>query len=257
MTASALYVGSVIHRRLEPRLHQFRYNAFWILIDLDEAHVPSSRLKLFSYNRRNLFSLQDRDHGDGSAAPLRSQIATTLDSENIDIGGGHVSLLCMPRVLGHCFNPLSIYFCNYADGSLAAIVYEVHNRIGERHSYVFKISERSAFVRHTCKKEFYVSPFLDMDMQYEFRVSIPNSHFGLTIHAKQHGEVVLFAAMNGERRPLYDRTLLACGLSMPWVTLKVVIAIHFEALRLWLKGIRVRPHKVENDGPRRLVSAGE
>jgi DUF1365 family protein len=133
-TGSALYIGSVMHRRMRPQVHRFRYRAFWCLFDLDELPQLSQRLLWFSHNRANLFSLRDRDHGDSSATPLRKQIELLLTKAGIELAGGSIQLLCMPRTFGYCFNPLSVYFCHRADGSLAARIYQVHNTFGERHS---------------------------------------------------------------------------------------------------------------------------
>ncbi|MGC2011685.1 MAG: DUF1365 family protein, partial [Pseudolabrys sp.] len=140
---SALYVGSVMHRRVRPRVHKFRYRAFWFLVDLDELPEIAGRLRLFSHNRFNLFSFQDKDHGDGTATPLRAQVERQLGEAGIHLAGGPIRLLCMPRTLAYCFNPLSIYFCYRADGTLAALVYQVHNTFGERHSYAMLVGNES------------------------------------------------------------------------------------------------------------------
>ena len=134
---SSLYVGSVMHRRLRPRMHSFRYRAFWFLLDLDELDELSRKLRWFSYNRSNIFSFYDADHGDGTATPIRARIESQLAEAQIDLAGGRICLLCMPRTLGYCFNPISIYFCYRADASLTAVVYQVHNTFGERHSTAY------------------------------------------------------------------------------------------------------------------------
>ena len=238
MAGSAIYVGSVMHRRLVPKPHRFRYRGFWLLLDLDALdRLPS----LLSHNRFNLFSLHDRDHGDGSAAPLRDQIARKLTTAGIAWAGGSIRLLCMPRSLGHCFNPISIYFCDHADGSPAAIVYEVHNTFGERHSYVLPALGRGQQFQ-ACDKAFYVSPFMDMDMRYGFAVSQPQHRLAVAIRLRQHGETVLVAALAGERRVLGNGELLRLFLSIPGQTLTTVAAIHWQALRLWLKGLQIRRH---------------
>ena len=235
---SAIYVGSVMHRRLVPKLHRFRYRGFWLLLDLDTLdRLPA----LLSHNRFNLFSLHDRDHGDGSAAPLRDQIAQQLRAAGIAWSGGSIRLLCMPRSLGHCFNPISIYFCDHPDGSPAAIVYEVHNTFGERHSYVLPARGQGRQFQ-ACDKAFYVSPFMDMDLRYEFAVSQPQDRLAVAIRLRQHGETVLVAALAGERRALDNAGLLRLFLSIPGQTLTTVAAIHWQALRLWLKGLKVRRH---------------
>ena len=238
---SAIYIGAVMHRRFAPRRHRFRYRAFWLLFDLDELESLDARLWLLSHNSFNLFSFDDRDHGDGSAAPLRTQIEVQLHEAGIDWSGGRIRLLCMPRSLGHCFNPLSVYFCDHADGRPAAIVYQVHNTFGERHSYVLPARELGRQLQ-ACDKAFYVSPFMDMDLRYEFALSIPGERLNLAIRLRQHGETLLVAVLAGERRRLDDRALLRLFLTIPAQTLTTVAAIHWQALRLWLKGLRIRRH---------------
>jgi hypothetical protein len=236
---SALYVGAVMHRRWRPRLHKFRYRAFWLLIDLDELSALTAGLRLFSHNRFNLFALHQADHGDGSATPLRLQAERRLLDAGIDIGGGPVRLLCMPRTLGHSFNPISIYFCHRRSGELAATIYEVHNTFGERHAYVSCV-EPGANPIQSCPKAFYVSPFMDMDLVYQFRPTAPAERVALSIETSRHGERVLSARLSGVRFELTDGALLKWFSAIPLITIKVVLAIHWEALRLWLKGIGLR-----------------
>ena len=234
-----------MHRRLRPRIHHFRYRAFWFLLDLDELDRLSSQLRWFSHNRSNLFSLHDRDHGDGSATPLRAQVELKLREARIDLGGGSIRLLCMPRTLGYCFNPLSVYFCCHADGAPAALVYQVHNTFGERHSYVIPVRHTSdadaVAVRQRCRKALYVSPFLDLNMRYDFRVSGPDERIAVGIRASTSEGPVLNAVLTGQRSDLNDRNLVRAFLTIPAITLKVIAAIHWEALRLWLKGLRLVP----------------
>jgi DUF1365 family protein len=237
---SALYVGTVMHRRLRPRRHGFRYRAFWLLLDLDELEVLPGRLRWFSYNRANAVSLHDADHGDGSATPLRAQVAERLAAEGIDLRGGRVELLCMPRTLGYCFNPLSVYFCRRADGALAAVIYQVHNTFGARHSYLLRVADPDA-VRQQCRKAFYVSPFLGMEMRYDFRISVPGDRVTVGIRASDADGAVLDAVLAGTRTPLSDRNLARMFIRLPMVSLKVMAAIHWEALKLWTKGIRHHP----------------
>jgi uncharacterized protein len=239
---SCLYVGSVMHRRIRPRAHHFRYAAFWLFIDLDELHRLSAALRLFSYNRPNLFSLYDTDHGDGTSTPLRLQVERQLHSAGLDLDGCRIRLLCMPRTFGHCFNPLSIYFCHRGDGSLAALIYQVHNTFGERHSYVIPVTGRARTVHQRCQKAFHVSPFMDMALNYAFRVTDPGERIAVGIRVDGDGAPVLITGLVGLCQPLTDRALVRMALVMPAITLKVVAGIHWEALRLWLKGLRYR-HK--------------
>jgi len=251
-TWSALYIGSVMHRRLWPSAHRFRYRAFWLLLDLDELETHSKRLWCFSYNRFNLLSLHDTDHGDGSKQSLRDQVMRHLSEAGIELGGGTISLLCMPRIFGYTFNPISIYFCRRSDGSLAAMVYEVHNTFGERHSYLLPVDSEAATIHQRCDKSFYVSPFLEMAMQYDFSVRAPNERIAIAIRVRQSDRPVMTACLSGARRSLSDVSLLRAFLMIPALTLKVTAAIHWEALRLWLKGLRLYSHPMP---PKSLVTA--
>ena len=235
MTSPAIYVGSVMHRRYSPRRHRFRYRGFWLLLDVDRLGDLS--LGLLSHDRFNMFSVFTRDHGDGTERPLGDQARALLEDKGVHLGRGSIELLCMPRVLGYGFNPLSIYFCKYADGTPAARIYEVHNTFGERHSYVIP----SSATPDSCAKRFYVSPFLDMDLIYDFAVTQPESRLAVVIRARRGTQAVMSACMAAGRRALTDAALLGCFLRMPAVTAKVIAAIHWEALRLWLKGLKLVP----------------
>ncbi len=241
--ASRLYAGIVTHQRFAPKNHRLRYRMFQMLFDLDETPRLGAQLRLFSHNRFNVFSFHDADHGDGRAAPLRVWVEETLASAGMAINGGRIELLCMPRILGHVFNPLSVYYCHRADGALAAMIYEVNNTFGQRHSYVIPVEAmEGAVVRQSCKKAFHVSPFMDMAMRYDFEVTTPGERIGATIHGRSpDGALIIAAAFTGEARPLNDGVLLGALLAYPLLTLKVVAAIHLEALKLWLKGVRLRP----------------
>ena len=237
--ASALYFGSVFHRRLGAVQHRFRYRLFWLYVDLDEIDALGRRLWLFSHNRFNLFSLCDRDHGDGGDRGLREQALALLADSGLADDVGAIRLLCMPRTLGVAFNPLSVYFCYRGDGTLAALIYEVHNTFGGRHSYVMS-ARPSGPVRHACDKAFYVSPFLPMGLRYEFQVAPPGRSIAIAIRAVGEGGPVLRAALAGERRALTDRGLLRAALTVPFVAPKTLAAIHWQAVRLLAKGAAYR-----------------
>src|SRR5580658_140903 len=173
---STLYAGIVTHRRLRPRPHRLRYRVFWMLLDLDEIGRLPRRLRLFSHNRFNALSFFDTDHGDGSGRPLRDQVEGHLRAAGLATDGGAIRLFCMPRIFGYGFNPLSVYFCHRRDGALVALLYEVRNTFGERHSYLIPVgASDDAVIRQSCDKCFYVSPFLDMSLRYDFRVVPPAS----------------------------------------------------------------------------------
>ncbi|MBI1201221.1 MAG: DUF1365 family protein [Rhodopseudomonas sp.] len=249
---SALYVGSVMHRRLTPHRHRLRYRAFWLLVDLDEPDVIARRLSLFSHNRFNLFSFHDADHGGGSTEPPRNYVGRVLAENGVDGPIGRIALLCMPRILGYVFNPLSIYFCHRPDGALAALIYEVRNTFGQMHSYLMPVTEQGPSVRHRCAKSFYVSPFLDMDLTYDFRVTPPAERLSAVIAVQDRRQPVLVASFAGKRRPLNDRALALVFLTHPLLTFKVIGAIHWEALKIWWKGMRLYPRP---PAPRNAVTA--
>ncbi|MDC7788598.1 DUF1365 family protein [Rhodoplanes sp. TEM] len=251
---SAVYTGAVVHRRLKPRAHALRYRCFWMLLDLDEIDALAATLRLFSRDRFNLFTFRNADHGAGTEEPLRAQVDRMLAEAGIDLAGGSVQILTMPRVLGYVFNPLSVYFCRRADATLAAVLYEVTNTFGDRHSYLIPVEpEADGTVRQTCDKLFYVSPFMDMDLRYAFRVSPPDRDVAVAIRADAAGEPVIVAALTGRRRALSDGTLLKTFLAHPLITWKVIAAIHWEALKLWRKGVGLRPHQAPPARPVTIV----
>ena len=236
---TALYRGIVRHHRLRPRPHKLRYRVFWMLLDVDRIGETADRLRLFSHNRFNVMSLYDRDHGDGSATSLRDQINDHLRNAGIE-AAGPTYLLCMPRILGYGFNPLSVYFCHARDGALAAIVYEVHNTFGERHSYLIPAARSREIVDQHCEKEFYVSPFLDMDMRYQFRVTLRRELLSVAIAGSDKNGPLIHASLSGQPGPLTDFALLRALVRYPLLTLKVIAAIHWHALKMLLKGYRIR-----------------
>jgi DUF1365 family protein len=172
MHASALYAGSVFHHRLRPRPHRLRHSLFQVLFDLDELDALDRSLVLFARDRFNLFSFHAADHGDGGG-DLGRWARARLAEVGVD-ASGPVRLLCIPRILGHAFNPLSVYFCHDGQGRAVGLIYQVNNTFGERHSYVIPVTDRHAgVVRQRCEKRFYVSPFMDMAMTYSFAVNLP------------------------------------------------------------------------------------
>ena len=240
---SALYAGKVMHQRMRPRKHRLSYRIFQMLFDLDEIDALDARLKLFSRNRFNLFSFFDADHGNGGGTPLKAYVADLLAASGIETDGGPVRLLCMPRILGYVFNPLSVYFCYRRDASLAAILYEVNNTFGQRHSYLIPVetSAPGAPIEQRCGKDFYVSPFIAMDLDYRFRVVAPQDGVSVHITASDAEGPLIFAAFSGSRRPFRDAELARALVIYPLLTLKVVAGIHWEALLLWIKGTRLQP----------------
>ena len=236
---SALFLGHIWHKRYQPKPHAFRYRGFYFLLDLDELQTLNRRLRLFSLNRFNLFSFFETDHNDGFGF-LRLRIEDRMKKLDPDWQGGRILLLAVPRLAGYVFNPLSVYYCYDHTNRLKAILYEVNNTFGERHIYPFLVTEeKPGRTRlHQCDKEFYVSPFSAVDGIYRFGNRLDDSTLNLTIdYRNAEGERLLGASIAAEKRRLTDRALFRVFLFFPLQTIKVILGIHFEALRLWLKGI--------------------
>ncbi len=240
--ADGLYVGEVVHERFAPRRHRLAYRIFQVLIDIDRAPTLAKRLKFFAHNGPGLFSLHDKDHGDGSGRPLRAFAEESLSQAGLPLPGGQILLQCMPRVLGYVFNPLTLFYCHDAEGRLAAMIYEVHNTFGQRHSYVIPVADSEGPVRQSCGKVFHVSPFMGMDMSYNFTIGAPGEAVSTVIQGLgADGKPLIFAGFKGARRPLSDGELLRLFVTYPLMTLKVTAAIHIEAVKLLLKGLRLQP----------------
>jgi DUF1365 family protein len=242
--AASLYVGEVMHARLKPIGHRFSYRVMSLLIDLDRLEAADRQSPLFGVNRAALYSFKEADHGDRDGSPLRGWAQRCGAARGIDLSGGRVLLLCYPRLLGYTFNPLSVYFCYRADGELALVIYEVRNTFGEIHPYVLPVGPdqvSDAGVRQSQEKLFYVSPFIEMAMRYHFRVLPPQDSVRLRILETDREGPLLAATFNGRRRALNTAELLRAFFAFPLVTLKIVAAIHWEALRLWVRGARLVP----------------
>lgn len=242
MTASAghscLYQGRVMHHRLRPVRHRFTYRVFSLLLDLDELDAVDRRLWLLSIERANLLSFRAADHGARDGSPLKPWVLGQLADAGIELARPSIRLLCFPRLLGYVFNPISVYFC-YDGGRIAAIVYEVKNTFGGQHVYAFRVHRAGGGDRlavHGCVKDFYVSPFIDMDARYEFHVADPGRRLTVVIKETERELPLLIASQSGERQPLTDRAIFGCLATDLLMTFKVFLGIHVEALRLWWKG---------------------
>lgn len=238
--AAALFPGTVMHARLRPAGHRFDYRVMNLFIDIDRLAEADRMSPLFSVGRFNLWSFREKDHGPGDGTPLRRWIDGLLAGAGVDLAGGRVRLLCYPRLLGFVFDPLSVYYCEARDGTPAAIVYAVRNTFGERHAYVCPVRPgelSAAGVRQEADKRFYVSPFNPMRQRYLFRLKPPGDTLTVRILETDADGPILAATFSGVRRDLTSRALLAAFLAMPLMTLKIVAGIHYEAFRLWRKGV--------------------
>lgn len=248
---SALYRGIVTHERLRPKPHLLRYRVFWLLADLDRLDADLAGLKLMRRNRWGLLSFHDRDHGDGGGASLRAQVAARLSRAGVAPATGSILLLTMPRVLGYVFNPISVYYCHNADGHLVANVYEVTSTFGVRHAYVLPVhgdDVQAGRIRQSASKALHVSPFMPMDVAYAFKGAAPDKHLRLAVNCADDEGPLLNTAIAAQRRALTDREILGAWLSHPLMTIKVVAGIHWEALRIWLKGVPPTPDAPAPEG---------
>jgi uncharacterized protein len=244
-SVSCLYQGRVMHHRLRPVRHRFTYSVFSLYLDLDDIGRIAGSLRLLSVERRNLLSFHAADHGARDGSPLRPWVLARLSERGITLRSPRIRLLCFPRLFGYVFNPISVYFC-YDGPALAAVVYEVKNTFGGQHVYAFPVAYPRAGKRlsvHGCDKEFYVSPFIDMAARYEFHLTEPGDRLAMVIKETERGRPLLIASQVGERRPLTDRTILACLAADLFMTFKVFLGIHVEALRLWWKGVPLFPRE--------------
>jgi DUF1365 family protein len=248
---SALYSGIVVHQRFKPRRHRLRYRLDQILFDLDA--MPA--LRLFSHNRFNLVGFHDCDHLDGSGTDLRIQVRCALTEAGLTPDDGPIRLLCMPRIMGHTFNPISVFFCHRRDNSLMALLYEVNNTFGQRHTYLIPVEDPQATtIRQHCGKAFYVSPFMRMDMDYTFRVVPPGETTSIVMHGDDATGRVITAAFTGRRENISDIALLRMLRRHGLLSLKVLGAIHWEAAKLWLKGLRIQPRPAPPEHAVTIVS---
>lgn len=239
-----LYRGEVMHLRLRPFRHRFVYDVFSVLLDLDRLGELDRRLRLFSVDRPGLVSFWSRDHGARDGSPLRPWIEAQLDAHGLADAAHRVFLLCFPRLFGYVFNPLSVYYCFARDGALRAIVYEVKNTFGGQRPYVLPVDPArpaDAAVRHDCAKDFYVSPFIPMAAHYRFKLSPPGERLSIAIHEDVAEGPLLIATLNARHRPLTDGQLIRAVLALPFMTHRVIAGIHWQALKLWLKGARLYP----------------
>jgi hypothetical protein len=238
--AGALYVGHVMHMRLRPFAHRFRYATFSLLLDIDRLEEACAGLRLLALDRFGPLSFHRRDHGARDGSELRPWVDARL-AEAGRPPAARVRLLSFPRILGYAFNPLSVYFCEDAAGRLESVVYEVKNTFGDQHAYVLAAAPGGdGAARHAQDKGFFVSPFLDMEQRYRFTIRPPGERLAIRIRQGRRGEAGdwLIATHNATRRPLDDRALALAWARHPLMTLKVFGAIHWQALRLFLKGAR-------------------
>ncbi len=244
---SCIYNGEVNHTRFKPVKHFLNYKTFSLLIDLDEIEQLDKSISIFSHNKFNIFSFYNKDHGDRDGNCLKKWVISNLKKYKIEGNISKIKILCYPRIFGYVFNPLSIFYC-YENEKLKSIFYEVKNTFNEQHTYIFKIKDGEE-IKQKCKKKFYVSPFMDMETFYNFKLIDPNQRLSVMIKQTDAEGTVLTATQTGDKKEFNFKQLLINFFRYPLMTLKIISSIHFEALLLWKKGAiyRKRDKKVFNN----------
>ena len=246
---TCIYKGIVTHRRFKPKKHFFSYKTFSILFDLDELEELEKKNYLFSLNKFNLFSFYNKDHGDRDGKDLKNWVIDNLKKFNIVFKVSKIKLLCFPRILGYVFNPLSIFYCYNENSELRAILYEVKNTFNEQHTYVFPVTKDAKIITQSCNKKFYVSPFIEMDTAYNFRLAEPKETLSIFIKQTDQSGMLLSACQIGKKEQISTKQLLINFIKHPMMTIKIIMARHFDALRLWGKGVKLvkKSNKTKND----------
>jgi uncharacterized protein len=238
--ASALYVGTVRHRRRRPTARAFRYRTYHVLLDLDELEALDHEIRGFGYGRRALTTFWDTDHFGAHDLPVRAKLARWLNSQGVELPAGPVRVLTNLRVLGHVFNPVSWWYCYATDGRLELIVAEVHNTFGEAHGYILEDLRPGAgdTLEAEADKVFHVSPFLPIEgLRYRFTVVPPGQRVLAHIDVDDAQGVVFDATQVGRRVPLTTGSLAKVLLTHPLITLHTVLRIHLQALSLWWRRV--------------------
>ena len=241
---SKIYKGKVIHTRFKPKKHHFKYQVFSLLIDLDEIHELNNDLKFFSYNKFNLISFFNIDHGNRDGGDLKEWVKGNLIKKNIKFQNIRIQILCYPRILGYVFNPLSVLYVYNEKNELISIFYEVKNTFGEQHTYFFETKDES-LIKNKCNKKFYVSPFIEMECEYNFSVTKPGSSISVIINQNDKEGKLLYASQDGIVQDLTNKNLLFNYLKHPLMTFKVIVAIHYEAFKLWFKKVKLVKKKIK------------
>jgi len=245
---SCMYECRVMHQRMKPKLHRFEYPLFMFYLDLDEIDVLSKRLRLLSRNRFNFFSFRDADHIRVKSSQVKQDLASYLHTQGVELGNGRAYLLTHLRIFGYVFNPVSFYFCFDETGKPLCAVPEVRNTFGEMKLF-FAGTEHWMGNRYFLKREpkyFYVSPFFDLDVEFEFRLPVPDERLAIQVDDVMTGEKIFFSTLQGTRVPLTDRKLLFFLLKYPLLTFFVVFWIHWQAFLLYLRKI---PYRRKGDNP--------
>ena len=234
-TANAIFKGKLIHRRYLPVRHELAYEVADVLVDVDRLDELNSSSWLIGHNRKRLFSIDDKNHGLGDGTSIAAHLRKLFATLELGAPIKCIFMLCYPAVLGKVFNPLTVYFGLGADGRWLGVVYEVSNTFGQRHAYVLPVDDGN---RQRAEKCFYVSPFNKVEGEYRFSLERTAGALRLNIALFEQDRLKFKARFDGRETPLTDRALLRGLMRLALQPMKVWSAIHWEALKLYLKGLR-------------------
>lgn len=232
--------AQVVHARTRPKHNRFRYRVYYLCLRLSDWD-SLAQMRFLSLDRFNLFSLHGKDYFSEAGTSPQQWIRTLLATWGVTKADGEIVLMTMPRVLGYAFNPVSFWFCLDRAGGVRAVLADVTNTFGERHAYLLHHEDQRPIDQDDwlqSDKVFHVSPFLEIRGSYRFRVAYQQERIGVWIDHDDGDGVMLHTSVVGTLQPLSGTALLHRFFSAPLVTLKVITLIHYQALRLFLKGIR-------------------
>lgn len=238
---SALYSCDVYHSRTEKVERKFSYKSFLFYIDLDEIELIKKKIWLISHNRFNYFNFRDKDHlqlEEGKAKSIRSQIEEFLIQNDINIHPAKICLLTNLCTLGYQFNPVSFYYCFDDQNNVFASIAEVNNTFGEMKLFLLGPESLNQEVFTTRrKKHFYVSPFIDHDVDFDFYLKVPDKEIYNKIDDYKGANRIFTASLTGKRQALTNRNVLKYVFLFPLITLQVIFLIHYQAFKLLLLGL--------------------
>lgn len=256
MNSISFYTGQVSHQRFQSVRHRLNYKIAYVLVDLDRMSSANESSWVLGVGKGGLMSVRAHDHGDGKASDLAVWVRDYLHKNGVDKPAAGIQLLTLPRMFGYVFNPISVYFVTDEKCRLHHILYEVNNTFGERHFYLCATQESGGLRRHSCDKEFYVSPFFDVKGHYQFSVRPPNDTLALRIeYFDDSKRRSMTANLSARKKPVTNWNAVSILAQFPLMTLGVLAAIQWEALKLMIKGARFRPHIQHSESSGHNVNA--
>jgi DUF1365 family protein len=253
MNAATLFAGRVAHIRHTPFRHRFDYRIWMMCADLDRLDEIAARSKFFAHNKTGLISINDKDHGFRDGRSLRVFVESALASHGLSQFGRKILFVTSPRLLGYAFNPISFYFCHDESGRLGAVLHQVKNTFGDQIGYLMPV-QGEGIIRQSAPKRMHVSPFFDMQGGYRFALTAPGENLTVSIQYGAADQKRMTATMILKARPFTDASILRLLAEMPLAPMKVITAIHWQALKLYLRGAKFHGVPAQKHEP---VIAGE